>query len=345
MFVNYPKITHDVLEPEEEISFGVDVIIVSDKGNYLDKYYGYIPGGYQYKSPISGKLINKSERINIDVRIEPETCSGNNGYYSASWGGGGSGIGWGGGGFSISYPSHKDDDLGYTWLDFTYAPNAQDLSEVPDLPVLPSAGGWKEVRAKLRILQEATLERQAFNAFLLITNLWADKIMNLSANLSIRDMQNNETDKFFVKPSITGIESINGNSSLAANSSADINWFILPEIGAAGSNSEIYNLSATISGHIEGEGNFSFDTDDEQITVKPMPLLNLLYLLPDKVKAEVPFKLAVFVENVGYGKAKNLKIETIKAEIVEDHSGLISGFIKITSEYLGKNILLVNLLI
>ena len=92
------------------------------------------------------------------------------------------------------------------------------------------------VRVKFQIRQKLSMERQAFDAILRLTNTRPDYALeNMSINVIIKDMDGNiATDKFFIRvTSMDGINSIE-NGSLDVNTTATIHWLIIPKPGAGG---------------------------------------------------------------------------------------------------------------
>jgi PKD repeat protein len=63
----------------------------------------------------------------------------------------------------------------------------------------------------------------------------------------------------------------------------------------------------------------------------PQPLLNLTYTIPENVTAGEPFNLNLTATNVGYGTAKNLKLDSGQPVIYENKAGLLITFELIAS--------------
>jgi len=210
-------------------------------------------------------------------------------------------------------------------------------------------------QVKIEILQEMTLEREAFEARMTINNgMPGVALENLSVDVSFVDRNgspvdaasdsNDLTAKFFIRfQSGSGIP-----SSIPGGTSSRILWLIIPAPGAGGQNpqGELYSVGATLryrSGGQDHEVQVSPDT----IYVKPMPTLTLDYFLPyevygddpfteDVVEPPVPFNLGVRVRNDGYGTARRLKIESAQPRIIENELGLLVDFRILGSEVNGQ---------
>ncbi|MEN8219813.1 MAG: Ig-like domain-containing protein [Pseudomonadota bacterium] len=200
---------------------------------------------------------------------------------------------------------------------------------------------------KIEIKQELTLERQAFDAHMRISNgLTNLDLENLKINVTFADENgdpvhatsdpNDTTALFFIDiDTMEGIDDINGNGVIPASSSADIHWLIIPAPGSGGTVGTLYYIGATLEYAMGGEEHATEVTAD-YIFVKPQPLLTLDYFLPDEVYGDdaftpeieppVPYTLGVRIKNDGYGVARQLKIESAQPRIVENELGLLIGF-------------------
>jgi hypothetical protein len=200
-------------------------------------------------------------------------------------------------------------------------------------------------RVRIEILQELTLERQAFEARMTINNGLPDAALTeLSVSVSFADRNgrsvrassnpNDTTALFFIRPQ-TGAEL---PSSVAAGTTARAQWLIIPAPGAAGPNpqGELYFVGATLS-YTAGGQTQEVVVSPDSILVKPMPRLELDYFLPSQVYGDdpftqnfvepvVPFHLGVRVRNGGFGAARKLKIESAQPKIIENELGLLIDF-------------------
>jgi hypothetical protein len=204
-------------------------------------------------------------------------------------------------------------------------------------------------RVKIEIRQELTLERQAFDAHMRITNgLTHVSLQDVDIDISFADEDgnpvlvttdpDNETALFFIRlDSMGGVDDIDGAGVVAADSVADINWLIIPAQGASNGLEQgtLYYVGAKLTYTIGGE-EYVTEVSPDYIFVKPMPDLTLDYFLPNDVYGDdpftseiepaIPFSLGVRVLNSGQGTAKSLKIDSAQPKIVENEQGLLINF-------------------
>ena len=219
------------------------------------------------------------------------------------------------------------------------------------LGVAPAAHAQETVCAKVKIeiKQELTLERQAFDAEMKINNTTESgvienvsivvKVTDEAGNpVAISDNPNDLSAKFFLRVSNKqAIADITGAGTVAARTTAIVNWLLIPAPGSAGSNplGKKYLVGASLKYRFAGEDQ-TLDVSPDVITVKPLPLLTLDYFLQqnvwgdDPLTAEIeaiePFTLGVRVKNNGFATAKNLKIDSAQPKIVENNQGLLINF-------------------
>jgi hypothetical protein len=204
-------------------------------------------------------------------------------------------------------------------------------------------------RVKIEIAQELTLERQGFDANMRIINgLATAALENVGIVVNFTDEagapvvatsnSNDTSAKFYIRvDTMTGINNVDGTGTVAANTTADIHWLIVPSPGAGGSNpvGQLYFVGASLSYTLGGEVQVTEVTPDF-IRVKPMPQLTLDYFLTKDVYADdpfttaiepsEPFTLGVRVKNTGAGTAGSVKIDSAQPKIVENEQGLLIGF-------------------
>lgn len=202
---------------------------------------------------------------------------------------------------------------------------------------------------QISISQEASLERQAFEASMVIRNsLDTLALENVSIELTYKDAEGNLVEVtndpapsaalFFERLDDTvGISDVDGNGSIPASTSAEVRWLIIPTAGAAGqdSNGKLYFVGANLSYTFGGEPQ-SITVVPDTIVVRPQPLLTLDYFLTSEVIADdaftpeieppVPYTLGVRVKNNGYGTANTIHLESAQPRIVENEEGLAIGF-------------------
>lgn len=211
---------------------------------------------------------------------------------------------------------------------------------------------------KIEIQQEMTVERQAFDAMMRISNGFdALALSNVTIQVTFQDAQGNPVEAtssanlssalFFARTnSLSGINSVN-NGTVPAKTAAEIHWLIIPAVGAGGTNSagKTYYVGATLSYTLRGTRE-TVTVFPDRISVRPMPRLTLDYYLPfqvygddpwtEQIEEVVPFGLGLRVQNTGAGPAKNLKVESMQPEIVENRNGLRVGFELLGCEVQGE---------
>ncbi|TFH41793.1 MAG: carboxypeptidase regulatory-like domain-containing protein, partial [ANME-2 cluster archaeon] len=188
---------------------------------------------------------------------------------------------------------------------------------------------YTEARIKIQLSQELTLEREAFKASTDLTNKLDSQFEDILVVLNVKDeFGENANNKFFIQPPVlSNINSITGNGIINSLSTSSINWLIIPTIGSGGDQDSglNYTIQLNISGTVNGVP-FTANSEKVKINVKPQPKLNLTYYLPTDIVADQPFHLAVKVNNSGYGKARNLRIESAQPEFVDNNAGLLLNF-------------------
>jgi hypothetical protein len=214
-------------------------------------------------------------------------------------------------------------------------------------------------RVKIEIKQELALERQAFDAHMRITNGLSNislQNVNISVNFLNEQRQpviassdpNHASALFFIRlSSMENITNVSGLGSVAAASTADIHWLIIPAAGAAEGlpQGTLYYVGATLAYTIGGEEHVTEVTPD-YIYVKPLPKIRLDYFLPADVYGDdaftpaieppIPFTLGVRVSNNGQGAARKLKINSAQPMIAENGQGLLIGFVILGAEVNGN---------
>ena len=210
-------------------------------------------------------------------------------------------------------------------------------------------------QVKIEIQQKLSLERQAFDAHMRITNgLDTSAIQNVGVNLTFQDQAgnnvvatsdpNNTSASFFLRvDSLSGIAAIDGSGSVGPKTTADIHWLIIPAVGTGGTQPQgkLYFIGATLTYTLAGQTS-TVNVTPDFVTVKPQPLLALDYFLAGEVYADdaftpeieppVPFTLGVRIKNVGGGTAAKTSIESAQPTIVDNQQGLLIGF-QILSSY------------
>lgn len=226
----------------------------------------------------------------------------------------------------------------------------------------PLSANTQCAKVKIEIKQEITIERQAFDARLKITNGSPVPLTGFRVRVDFVDDAGNwvwaTSDPndmgayFFIRPDSNGIsvgeepdEWVLPDLPAAAPGEDppffEVHWLIIPAPGAAGEDPRgtRYQVSAEID-YQQGEEAVNVTTASDTITVMPMPELTLDYFLPTYIFGDdpmtptviepvEPFPLALLVRNIGYGDARGMKIESSQPKIVENFQNLPISF-KIT---------------
>ena len=202
---------------------------------------------------------------------------------------------------------------------------------------------------KIEIRQKLSLERQAFDAYMRISNgLEGTAVESLQVALTFLDANGNGVvatsdpnasgASFFIQaPTLSNVDAIDGTGRVAAKSTAEINWLIIPAAGAGGNlpQGRLYLIGAQVNYRI-GEESKSVAVTPDTVMVRPQPLLELDYFLAGDVYADdpftapvepsEPFTLGLRVKNTGGGTARSTSIESAQPRIVENRQGLAIGF-------------------
>ena len=199
-------------------------------------------------------------------------------------------------------------------------------------PERPDGGSVMEL-VKMELSQTASLERQAFDATLTVTNNYTGNItlQGLTANVVVERVEDDgtvtdATALMYILPQRTA------PSILQPGETATLTWKLIPGEGMGGTDGIQYQVRADVGYTVvtPGEGEnpgaskpVQTSTQAVEITVQPQPSLTVDYFLPHKVYPNVPFNLEVVVKNSGYGAARNVVLDSSQLEIVENKSGLV----------------------
>jgi len=216
---------------------------------------------------------------------------------------------------------------------------------------------------KIEILQELTLERQAFEASMRITNsLDSFALEDISVSVDFRDASGSTITAtsdssasdaaFFIR--LDDTQGVSGLASGADGAVAhgvidpkgvgEIRWLIIPtaESGGQTDDGALYFVGATLNYEYGGKRE-TVQVAPDSIVVKPQPQLTLDYFLTREVVADdaftpelepaKPYTLGLRMTNTGYGTASNVQIDSAQPTIVENEQGLAVDF-KILGSYL-----------
>lgn len=202
---------------------------------------------------------------------------------------------------------------------------------------------------QLQIHQKLTLERQAFNATMTITNGLSSSMSDLSVQIYFTDAKGNPIEST-TDATHTGAvffyELANGQAapaSIDAGQTGTLGWLIIPSASAGGNSPSgvQYYVGATLT-YSAGGKQHSVKVVPDYIYVQPEPLLTLDYFVPDQVYGAdpmlaaamppiitppVPFNLGVRVKNTGFGTANNLAINSGQPVITNNPQHLAVQFL------------------
>jgi beta propeller repeat protein len=198
---------------------------------------------------------------------------------------------------------------------------------------------------KMVIDQKLTLERVGFLATLQVTDNDPDNpITGFTASLTFNNPQlssngvpNDSSSLFFVQPpTLQDVTDINGNGIIGPGQTATVTWFIIPTVTAGGTNATglPYSISASLSGQFNGQPipASSLLVIPATITVAPDAQLQITYFQPRDVTgmdpytglgSPIPFTFGVLVQNVGYGPAHAVEIDSQQPKIISNVNDLL----------------------
>lgn len=200
-------------------------------------------------------------------------------------------------------------------------------------------------RVVIQIQQQFTLERQGFEASLVVNNGQPASLDNFSVTLNFSDANGNTvafaTD---AAPNPNGLfyyrvqTGYTAPTSIAGNASQKVAYLIVPAPGAAGTTADgsLFYVGATIQYTVNGAQQ-TVQVSPASITVQPMPQLELQYFLPGDVYGDdpfttavepmVPFPLGVRVANHStFAAARQVAIQSGQPEIIDNKQGLLVDF-------------------
>lgn len=205
-------------------------------------------------------------------------------------------------------------------------------------------------RVKLKLSQQAVLTRDAFNATLEIGNDTASPLSEVLVTLQIQSADStNATALFDVRsPTLLGLTGVDGSGGLPAFTTGSSSWILVPTLDAAPTNgARLFLVGGTMS-YVQDGVRVTIPLAAAPIQVYPQPELLVRYFHERDVFADdpftlevepsLPYSLAVMVQNVGYGEAKNLKITSGKPEIIENEKGLLIEFKILGAQLENQNI-------
>jgi hypothetical protein len=229
------------------------------------------------------------------------------------------------------------------------------------LPAL-SHGESLCARVKIEIRQELTLERQAFDARMKISNGLPDRALeNITIAVGFTDEEGNPVPvssdpndtaaRFFMRPDSEGLSGADDGTwrtgPVPPGHAPVLHWLIIPAPGASlgDPDGRLYYVGAELTYTLSGEEHAT-EVAPDYIFVKPLPQIVLDYFLTrnvygddaftDAVEAPEPFTLGVRAKNTGAGVARSLRIDSAQPQIIENEQGLLIGFSIIGSRVNGE---------
>lgn len=186
----------------------------------------------------------------------------------------------------------------------------------------------------VRFSQKMTMTREAFEGTLEINNSSSKEIKNINLNLVITDENNRDVTHLF---QINKDEFLNGSGIVGANSNGIGTVIYIPTKEAAPTVSKSYSFGGTLS-YLDPETGEKVSAKLFPVTlqVNPSPDLVLHYFmqrdiigddpLTEKVEPMVPAEMSLLIKNEGYGTAKNVQVQSMQPEIIENRKGLLIDF-------------------
>ena len=212
----------------------------------------------------------------------------------------------------------------------------------------PTAQSEICARVHLRLEQELVMTRSAFRATLTLTDNLDRPLSNVFFNVSVLGLDGQPANGRFAiqTPALDVLTGIDGTGTLPAGSTGTAEFTIVPATHAAPSNPTTYTVGGQLRYH-DGENEVTIDLAAVPITVLPQPRLTVDYFHQRDVLADDPFTfetepaepytLAVMLQNVGQGRARNVTITSGQPKIVENEKGLLIDFQILATQIFGTN--------
>ncbi len=200
-------------------------------------------------------------------------------------------------------------------------------------------------KVSLKLSQKYTMTREAFEGTLALYNGHDSTAMtNVWLELQITNEAGDNCNELFeISAKSGGSLEANGSNvvnvnDVASKSEGTAVVQFVPAIAAAPETPVAYKFGGKVHycDPFTGE-EAAITLIPVTLEVNPMPQLYLDYFVQrdvyadnpftkDIVEASMPAELAVLIRNEGYGDAKNVKIESVQPEIVENEKGLMIDF-------------------
>ncbi|WP_242661160.1 CARDB domain-containing protein [Flavobacterium johnsoniae] len=193
----------------------------------------------------------------------------------------------------------------------------------------------------VKFSQKITMTREAFEGTLTLNNgSDSNTIKDLNLDLVIKDEAGNDMTHLF---QINKDAFLSGSGLVAPSSSQSGTVIFIPTKEAAPTVAKSYSFGGTLSYLDPNTGDrVSVQLYPVTLEVNPSPDLVMHYFmqrdilgddpLTDKIEPIVPAEMALLIKNEGYGIAKNVQVESVQPEIIENKKGLLIDF-----EIVGSN--------
>ena len=193
----------------------------------------------------------------------------------------------------------------------------------------------------VKFSQKITMTREAFEGTLTMNNgSDSNTIKDINLDLLIRDEAGNDMTHLF---QINKDAFLSGTGLVGPQSSKAGTVIFIPTKEAAPTVAKSYSFGGTLSYTDPSTGDkVTVQLFPVTLEVNPSPDLVLHYFmqrdilgddpLTDKVEPIVPAEMALLIKNEGYGIAKNVQVESVQPEIIENKKGLLIDF-----EIVGSN--------
>jgi hypothetical protein len=238
-----------------------------------------------------------------------------------------------------------DDNFNYPlYVPSTYPEEIQRYGLIPHRipPVV-----WKNGYVIFDIKQEASFDRQAFNAELLIdNNSESDPLTNVTVRIEVSDENQNVLfhnhrdceELFFSSPDLQAVDTIDGNGRIQPDTEAKSKWLIIPTREAGGKS---FYLTAYFSWNWRGLTE-TLQSEPVLVEIDYQPYVKLEYFIQKTFESEVPFYLGVRAVNTGEAAVHNFSIQSEQPSIRWSNSLILNPFVKIIRSVGSENVVADN---
>ncbi|EFJ43172.1 hypothetical protein VOLCADRAFT_106956 [Volvox carteri f. nagariensis] len=219
----------------------------------------------------------------------------------------------------------------------------QSINMVVAMQIAGSSGGGTCARVVVQLSQRLVLTRQAFEASLVLDNTdGLNELTNVTVQLTAWLKENGTAagQAFAIgQPAIDGLESRIDDDGLVlpAGASGTLRWLLVPREAAALKADVWYYIGGTVT-YTPGPGLPAevIPLEPADVRVTPEGRLNVRYYIEKDVQGDNPFTaeiepvvpavLATLLLNVGGGVAKDVVMDSLQPQIMDNEKGLIISF-------------------